>query len=182
MVQWQVQIKVSLLGLENILPPAAASLGLLEHSLGLSPVRGRLGVSSKVSEWRFSSPSWIAGALGLDIIGRVAETDGIGKPPIDLDKAFGGEAYTWPFCIGTTTHNMHGHADNVGLPGVLRLTHVLVNQYLQQRGQCITNLVSTGCPPHQRISETVTVRGPAGTFATYKFPFLIEQWPVYIHS
>ena len=224
--QWQVQIQVHFLGLENMSPPSTGESRASGALAVFVPSTRAFGSILKVSDWRFSSAwrvrtalypdyggnlgnllydgppaeliflmqhvdvrtsnapgasNWIAAALGLDIIGRVAEADGIGNPPIDLDKAFGGEAYTWPFRIGTATQNMYGQTDNVYLPGMLRLNHVLVDQHSRQRGQCVTNLGSTNCPPQQRISDTVTVQGPGGAFGTYRFHFLIEQWPVYIY-
>ncbi|KAK5657527.1 hypothetical protein OQA88_3100 [Cercophora sp. LCS_1] len=124
--------------------------------------------------------NWIAAALGLDIIGRIAEADGTGNPPIDVDKALAGEAYTWPFRIGATTQNMYSQTDTVFAPGVLRLNVDLVHQHSQQRGQCITNMASTDCPWHLRVSDTVRVLGPGGAFVAYRYHFVIERYQVNI--
>ncbi|KAK0752958.1 hypothetical protein B0T18DRAFT_385099 [Schizothecium vesticola] len=125
--------------------------------------------------------NYLAASMGLDIIGRVVEADGPGNPPIDVDKAFAGEAGTWPFRIGQTTQQTYGQTDTVYPSGTLRLSADLVNQHSQHRGQCITDLSTTNCGWHLRVSDTITVQAPAGATAVYNFHFIIEQWQVWLN-
>ncbi|KAK0621045.1 hypothetical protein B0T14DRAFT_497452 [Immersiella caudata] len=141
--------------------------------------------SAQILEARTSSAAgaanWLATAMGLDIIGRVAEADGAGNPPITIDKAYEGEARSWPFRIGQTAQTQYGASDTVYPWGTLRLLTDTVNQHSQQRGQCINDLSSTNCPWGLRSSTLMTVQASGGGTGPYKFHFVVERWQVWLY-
>ena len=224
LAQYQNQIKVRFLGLENTSPPSSSPSRVSGAVSVFVPSTRAVGNIFKISDWPFQSPNsrvrkaiypdfgtgntdnllyegppaellfttqhvelrtsnaaqvanYLAASMALDIIGRIAEVDGIGNPPIDIDKAYAGEGTTWAFRIGQTTLQTYGQSDTVYPSGTLRLNTDLVNQHSQQRGQCITDLSTTNCGWHLRISDTITVQGPVG----YKFHFVIESWQVWVN-
>ncbi|KAK3349647.1 hypothetical protein B0T25DRAFT_633033 [Lasiosphaeria hispida] len=173
LAQYQTQIQVRFLGLENVSPPTGPPSRVSGALSVFVPSTRAFGTIFKLSDWPFQSPNsrvrkaiypdfgvgnadnllydgppadlvfttqhvelrttnaaqvatYLAASMGLDIIGRVIEADGPGNPPIDLDKAFAGEAGTWLFRIGQTAQQTYGQTDNVYPSGTLRLNADMV--------------------------------------------------------